>query len=401
MLFPTSPDHRQTRRQTDCAQVASRLVPSLEPGATVHGHPQQDQRQHSALQTSRSASSVQNLRVSNIVHDTGSRASSTSSQRLNSLGQRPHFYATSAPSSLVNLRPDNRQRTRPPVPLFNNSTGNMSLQTLSHPPPSFLEGKTAPSTSLAGLLLTRSNSDMSPGMFDFPSNFRGITPDLSMVSFDNMGDFDMQASTTPFSPVNQPTSASVSTSLHTVSPKDLLLDTTSAPPSTTMTDLTTPGTNYMESPSCIIGSTDTSPLFANDNLGAEADLWPSLFDDELSHDIDDAGMTSPVLHTHVAPRMSRYGSSPGQPSSRGSHQGAHSSTSGVSAKRRDKPLPAITIDDPTDIIAVKRARNTMAARKSRQKRVERNEELTTLVAELEKKVDHWRQIALDRGYVEH
>ena len=244
---------------------------------------------------------------------------------------------------------------------------------------------------------------MSTGSFEFPSNFRGVTPDISSIlSFENGGDFDLQCSTTPFSSVNQPMSVSASnTSVETISPKDLMLDNMSAPPSTTLTNLTTPGTNYLESPTYMIDSTDTSPLFVNDGLGAEADHWPSLFDDELSHEIDNAKPDSPVLNTHVAPHMSRYGSSPGQPSSRGSHQGGHSSTSGVSAKRRDKPLPAITIDDPTDIVAVKRARNTMAARKSRQKRVERNEELMNLVADLQQKVDYWKQIALSRGHIEH
>lgn len=260
----------------------------------------------------------------------------------------------------------------------------------------------ATSTSLAASSLTRSDPDMSPGLFDLSSNYRGISPDLSsLVSLDGMADFDMHVPTTSFSPVNQRTSTSVSTSVHTVSPKDLLLDTTSAPPSTSMTNLTTPGTNYMESPSYDIDSRDTSPLFGTENLGVDADFWPSLFGDDPRHENDNVGKKSPVLSTHVAPPMSRYGSSPGQLSSKGSHQANHASSNGVSAKRRDKPLPAITIEDPTDIVAVKRARNTMAARKSRQRRVERTEELQNLVADLEKKVDHWKQIALDCGYVEH
>lgn len=382
--------------------MATCITPSLERGSTINGQSQQHQRQNSALQTSTSASSVQNAQASNIVHDIWSRASSTSFRKLNSPGPRPHFYASSAPSSLLNLHHDKNHPTRPPVPLFN-STGNMNLQTLSHTSQPLVDGKLVCWISLAALSLTRPHSDMSHGSFDFTSNFRGVTSDVSpMVSFDNIGDFDMQSSTTPFSPVNQQTSVSASTtSVYTISPKDLMLDTMSAPPSTTVTNLTTPGTNYLESPTYMIDSTDTSPLFANDNLGPDADSWPSLFDDELSHETDNANQESPMLNTHVAPSMSRYDSSPGQPSSRSSHQGGHSSTSGVSAKRRDKPLPAITIEDPTDIVAVKRARNTMAARKSRQKRVERSEELVTLVADLEKKVDYWKQIALSRGHVEH
>lgn len=287
------------------------------------------------------------------------------------------------------------------MPLFSNSTGNMISQTPSQPSQSFVDGTLTPLARSPVAWLTRPDLDLSPGLFDFPANFGVISPDASpMVSFDSMGDVDLQLSEALFASVTQQTPASVSTSIHTVSPKDLMLDNMSAPPSTTMTNLTTPGTNYMESPSYMIGSTDTSPLFANDNLDSEADHWPSLFDDEPNQENDNPSGKSPVINTHVAPRMSRYGSSPGQSSSRDSHQGRHSSTSGVSAKRRDKPLPAITIDDPTDIVAVKRARNTMAARKSRQKRVERNEELMNMVAELEKKVDYWKQIALSRGHVE-
>lgn len=405
VLFPTSTDHPQVRRLTGWTPVASPLVPSLESVKTVHGHPQPDQRHKSVLQTSASDSPVFNTQARKIVHDTGSRASSASVPRLNSLGQRSHFYASSAPSSSVNLRPDNHQRTRPPVPLFHNSTGNMNVQTLSDSPQTLLEGKTATSTPLTALPLTRSGSDMSPRMspefYHLSANFDGINPDLSsMVSLDNLDDFELHLATTPFQPVNQRMAATVSPSVHTVSPKDLMLDTTSAPPSTSLTNLTTPGTNYMESPQYEIESTRTSPLFGTENLGAEAEYWPSLFTDGPGDDMENIGKKSPLPNTHVAPPMSRYGSS-GQLSSTGSHQANHASSNGVAAKRRDKPLPAITIEDPTDIIAVKRARNTMAARKSRQRRLERTEELQKLVTDLEKQVDRWKQIALSYGHVEH
>ena len=281
----------------------------------------------------------------------------------------------------------------------------MNVQTLSDSPQTLLEGKTATSTPLAVSPLTHSDLDMSPRMspefFHLSSNFDGITADYpSMVSLDNLGDFDLHLATTSFQPVNQRMAATVSSSVHTVSPKDLLLDTTSAPPSTSMTNLTTPGTNYMESPQYDIESTRTSPMFGTENLGAEADYWPPLFTDGPSDDMENVDKKSPVLNTHVAPPMSRYGSS-GQLSSTGSHQANHASSNGVAAKRRDKPLPAITIEDPTDIIAVKRARNTMAARKSRQRRLERTEELQKLVTDLEKQVDHWKQIALSYGHADH
>ena len=43
------------------------------------------------------------------------------------------------------------------------------------------------------------------------------------------------------------------------------------------------------------------------------------------------------------------------------------------------PLPAITIEDPNDTVAVKRARNTLAARKSQEKHQERTEALLSQV----------------------
>lgn len=221
-----------------------------------------------------------------------------------------------------------------------------------------------------------------------------------MVPLDNMGDFDIHTVTTSFKPVNPQMSASFSTGVQTVSPQDLLLDATSAPPSTSFTNLTTPGTNYMDSPAYEMDSTATSPMIGTENLGPEADYWPPLFLGQPKNDVENAGMKSPVLETLVAPPMSRYGSS-GQLSSKSSHRATHASSNGVGAKRRDKPLPAITIADPTNVADVKRARNTMAARKSRQRRVERTEELQKLVADLEKQVDHWKQIALSCGFVEH
>lgn len=394
VLFPGSTDLHQACGPTGWAQVASPVIPSLEPVAALHGHPQKDKGQHSALlqTSSASASSVQSARANNTVHDTGSRVSSTSASHLNFLSQRPRFYASSAPSSSVNLR------TRPPVPLFHKSTGNMNFQTLSDSTQPLPEGKIATSKPLAVSSLIGSDSGISPGFYDSMSNFDPITVDFPlMTSFDNMDDFGMQTSAAPFSSVQQRTSASVSTSVHTISPKDLLLDNMSAPPSTTVTNLTTPGTTYMESP-YIVNSTNPSPILSTENPGDRN--WTSLFDDVPQPESDKVNERSPVLNTHVAPRMSRDGSS-GQPSSRGSQKAAHSSANGVSAKRRDKPLPAITIDDPNDIVAVKRARNTMAARKSRQKRMERTEELENLVAELRQDRDNWKQIALSLGHPDH
>ena len=51
----------------------------------------------------------------------------------------------------------------------------------------------------------------------------------------------------------------------------------------------------------------------------------------------------------------------------------------------------------TDTVAIRRARNRLAARKSRQKRAEKNEELIEQVARLEEQVKYWQGLALQNG----
>ena len=56
------------------------------------------------------------------------------------------------------------------------------------------------------------------------------------------------------------------------------------------------------------------------------------------------------------------------------------------------PPSAVIIEDPNSTVAVKRARNTMAARKSREKRMESTEELASQVTKSD--AQHWKNIAL-------
>ena len=259
------------------------------------------------------------------------------------------------------------------------------------------EGTSSPeSASSAETELTSTLSDIpSDNMFDFNNDFTSAQ-DSGDDLLDGSLDFG-----THFESINDPAPAQMS-NLQTVSPKDLMVDYMSAPPSGAFTDLTTPGTSTYDSP-YIANSTETSPLFAEESFADDPDKWPSLFDP-----IEEETHIGPVSHfagaspspSHVAPKMSRNGSSPGQSPPRSSHQGRHSFTSGVAPKRRDKPLPAITVEDPNDTVAVKRARNTMAARKSREKRVERTEQLVNQVQHLEAEVEHWKSIAIGMGHVE-
>lgn len=243
--------------------------------------------------------------------------------------------------------------------------------------------------------LSHDFEDAPDTMFDFNHNDFISMPEPSDPLFGESLGFG-----THFEPINEP-APTQTPNLQTVSPKDLMVETMSAPPSGAYTDLTTPGTSAFDSP--YMASTETSPLFAEDSFTDDPDKWPSLFEP-----IEEQPSTGPVSHfadaspppTHTAPVMSRNGSSPGLSSSRSSHQGRHSFTSGVAPKRRDKPLPAITVEDLNDTVAVKRARNTMAARKSREKRIERTEQLVNQVTELEAEVEHWKNIAISMGHVE-
>jgi hypothetical protein len=74
-----------------------------------------------------------------------------------------------------------------------------------------------------------------------------------------------------------------------------------------------------------------------------------------------------------------------------------SSVAGVGSRRRDKPLPPIIVDDPSDTVAMKRARNTLAARKSRERKAARFDELEEKIAKLTAERDHWKTLALAHG----
>jgi hypothetical protein len=59
-------------------------------------------------------------------------------------------------------------------------------------------------------------------------------------------------------------------------------------------------------------------------------------------------------------------------------------------------LPDIKVDE-NDPVAVKRARNTLAARKSRARKAQRLEELEERIKQLTAERDHWRSLALEHG----
>nr|OQO20423.1 hypothetical protein B0A51_11164 [Rachicladosporium sp. CCFEE 5018] len=296
-------------------------------------------------------------------------ASTTAALRHLSLGttqpqssrtvNRPAFaYAHSAPQStqvLSNQTFLQRSIRRPPVPLFHsNSTGDFAV-----------------------VQQQQKNFEYNDSAMGGGANvaYHETMEDLSYQDGGSFGDINMY---TDFNAINSGAA--------TVSPKDLLNGGDSVPPSTAFTNLTTPGSTYLDTPD----SYQASPLFS----------------DDLSNSFDFGGVSNanffPELDTLMAaPPMERTISSssaaqivvhPGGPSHVRKRSSATnspalfharpSSVAGVAAKKRDKPLPPIMVDE-NDSIALKRARNTAAARKSRAKKVEERDVLEGRIADLE------------------
>jgi hypothetical protein len=283
------------------------------------------------------------------------------------------FYASSAPSSTVSLNQHSRLR-RPPVPLFNQSTGQV---------------QTAKMMNAAGLFHNASSSVSR-------SHCSPIPPD---VDLDDFIPFEGGVNTAFSSPAI-PTafdfggSAHSSTSnLGTVSPHDLLVNEPymSAPNSAALTSLTSPSIN--ESPD--FDAFDVSPNFGSADFdGPPIDSWYSLFP-------NDSGSEKPVDNS---PALRSEDLEPERPASNRRKSGGsptsgarHSSVAGVAPRKRDKPLPPIIVEDPNDTIAMKRARNTLAARKSRERKALRFDELEERIAKLEAERDHWKKIALSQS----
>lgn len=198
----------------------------------------------------------------------------------------------------------------------------------------------------------------------------------------------------------------------TISPKDLMMDA-SAPPSASFTDLSTPS---FESPGYF--SQDTSPMFTEMEFPAGHEEWDPLFP---TNDTDafSAAFDSTTLEVAAAmppPKASVPPESPAVPPSpvvkntsspasspspsRGSVM--PSTVAGVNAHHR-KPLPPVKFDS-TDPVAVKRARNTEAARKSRARKLQRTDQLEFRIAELEKSLEesqkreqYWKALAENKG----
>jgi len=187
----------------------------------------------------------------------------------------------------------------------------------------------------------------------------------------------------------------------TVSPKDLFND--SAPPSTAFTNMTSPDIN---GPSPFgTDSYQTSPAFMTEgDFTNTTDNWFPLFPEV---DAGHVAMPEAIQRT-ISDHSIRTSSSSGSPASMHAHRKSvtdtppsarHSSVSGVKPRRRKGPLPDISLD-VNDKTAYKRARNTLAARDSRQRKLEHVSTLETKIAELEDEVSKWKNIAAQYGHTE-
>jgi general control protein GCN4 len=196
-------------------------------------------------------------------------------------------------------------------------------------------------------------------------------------------------------------------SVRTVSPKDIFSDVFgsapgSAPASTALTNMTTPDIN--ESP-FLNDSFECSPLYQND--ASVSTEWYSLFPEEDKDNTATQAISLSMERTISSQTMERSGSSStGSPivldssSFRRKSSATNSpavSGSGVKKSRQRKQLPNIVVDS-TDKVAMKRARNTLAARESRQRKFAHVEDLEKRNAELELELEKWKSIAIAQGY---
>jgi hypothetical protein len=183
----------------------------------------------------------------------------------------------------------------------------------------------------------------------------------------------------------------------TVSPVDCLLSPDNVPGSALFSDLTTPCLSNT-SPD-FSDNFDTSPMLASTD--AMPDNWYPLFtdnevvDDSFQHttnfiDTTEEGLEDLSCSNKVTEIVEQVSPSP-------SILHRLSSPSGVQKNRRTgKTLDPIEVED-LDPVSAKRAKNTMAARKSRQKKRDVEEQLRIELAAMTAERDRWMHAAIARG----
>ncbi|KIW13717.1 hypothetical protein PV08_08908 [Exophiala spinifera] len=276
--------------------------------------------------------------------------------------------------------------SRPPVPLFNAPAPNSHRQ--SRPTVTIPQGTKHPDP------LWRAAQ-------------RLTSPGFMSSAFDQMylPGGDLLASQDDFFNIGANYSAQTefNATSGTVSPSELFRDdyTMSAPPSTAFPNFSTPESGYLESPAMPSSGLNTSPLedglldgqLNYSELEAMAPLFPKdEFDQFAQQSVPTAEQlkasfesvkAKPAKRSEPVAPMVRQKSSPGRPPSQPLIHGRKlSDTVGINKSKSRKILPEITIDSEDDKETAKRKKNTAAARKSRQRKQEHTELLTTEIQRL-------------------
>lgn len=185
----------------------------------------------------------------------------------------------------------------------------------------------------------------------------------------------------------------------TVSPTELFLDEAvmSAPASTAFPHLSTPVSDYMDSPDFTSSGLNTTPML-EDALDSELDMTklatlPSLFPDAQYDQYEQYespvivpnnsfGSLSELSQAPQASPMLRQKSSPGRPPI--VHDRKASLSAGITKanQKSRKELPDIVIESEDDRETAKRKKNTAAARKSRQRKQETMSAMAVEIARL-------------------
>ena len=229
---------------------------------------------------------------------------------------------------------------------------------------------------------------------------------LFSTTDDNMVFADDAYSTSAWATINQAGTQHASSNSDTVSPHEVLKDyAPSAPSSTAFPNLSTPGSVY-ESPFYQSSGLNTSPL---EDGALDGDLntaeWSSaaLFPDTVMESFASNMPTEPgsvdTSFTSSASPLVRQKSSPGRPPTYDSIPGRkHSNVAGIKANKcRSKPLPDIVVDQNDDKDTAKRKKNTAAARKSRERKLNHTQALEARIAELENDKTRLEAKILDAG----
>jgi len=185
----------------------------------------------------------------------------------------------------------------------------------------------------------------------------------------------------------------------TVSPQELMLDH-NAQESAVFTNLTTPSM-YDGSPNGL-GSYRPSPMLT-DGLNAPTEVWYPLFPQATSSAVESSTRYSTGLDVALEEDAARHVSPTATPAPPPTSsvpavlRARHSSTAGIPKCRRPtKDLSPILVDE-CDETAFKRAKNTMAARKSRQKKRDVEEQLRHELAAMTAERDRWMHVAIQHG----